>query len=207
MNKQKNVTISIPVEDAEYCGLTPDGEVTIHAGENVLMVTPKEMTVLQVALATRSLIEVACTLIGGIRKTCGKCVERRCADSCPFVDTSSTSFAPPQAAGLTHSAVSPLPTKPEGRLCGGPGVPGKCPFWDAEPEVTLSDSAREALGIPKDAKLMLLPDVGEGLVTVADYDHDIADIPAQVLAALDYAGVCRGRLDEAVMNNEVIRHG
>lgn len=120
MNKQKNVTFSIPVEDAEYCGLTPDGEITIHAGEGVLMVTPKEMTVLQAALATRSLIEVACTLIGGIRKTCGKCVERRCADSCPFVDTSSTSFAPPQAAGLTHSAVSPLPTKPEGRLCGGP---------------------------------------------------------------------------------------
>lgn len=174
MNKQKNVTISIPVEDAEYCGLTPDGEVTIHAGENVLMVTPKEMTVLQAALATRSLIEVACTLIGGIRKTCGKCQERRCADSCPY---------------------GPLEE------------PGKCPFWDAEPEVTLSDSAREALGIPKDAKLQLLPDEGEGLVCAADYEHDITDIPAQVLAALDYAGVCRGRLDEAVMNNEVIRHG
>ena len=85
--------------------------------------------------------------------------------------------------------------------------PGKCPFWDAEPEVELSDSAREALGIPKDAKLQLLPDEGEGLVCAADYDHDITDIPAQVLAALDYAGVCRGRLDEAVMNNEVIRHG
>lgn len=174
MNKQKNVTISIPVEYAEYCGLTPDGEVTIHTGEGVLMVTPKEMTVLQAALATRSLIEVACTLIGGIRKTCGECGERRCADSCPY---------------------GPLEE------------PGRCPYWDAEPEVELSDSAREALGIPKDAKLMLLPDVGEGLVTVADYDHDITDIPAQVLAALDYAGVCRGRLDEAVMNNEVIRHG
>ena len=80
-------------------------------------------------------------------------------------------------------------------------------YWDAEPEVELSDSAREALGIPKNAKLMLLPDVGEGLVCAADYEHDITDIPAQVLAALDYAGVCRGRLDEAVMNNEVIRHG
>ena len=73
--------------------------------------------------------------------------------------------------------------------------------------MTLSDSAREELGIPKDAKLMLLPDVGEGLVTTADYDHDISDIPPEVLAALDLAGVCRGRLDEAVMNDEVIRHG
>ena len=117
MNKQKNVTISIPVEDAEYCGLTPDGEITIHAGENVLMVTPKEMTVLQAALATRSLIEVACTLIGGIRKTCGECGERRCDDTCPY---------------------GPLEE------------PGRCPYWDAEPEVTLSDSARETLGIPKE---------------------------------------------------------
>ena len=207
MNKQKNVTFSIPVEDAAYSGFAPDSEITIHAGEGVLMVTPKEMTVLQAALAAMALIEVACTLIGGIKDACGECGERRCADSCPFVDTSSISFAPPQAAGLTHSAVSPLPTKPKGRLCGGPGVPGKCPYWDAEPEVELSDSARKQMGIPLDAKLQLLPDEGEGLVCAADYDHDITDIPAQVLAALDMAGVCRGRLDEAIMNNEVICHG
>ena len=120
MNKQKNVTFSIPVEDAAYSGFAPDSEITIHAGEGVLMVTPKEMTVLQAAQATMALIEVACTLISGIKDACGECGERRCADSCPFVDTSSISFAPPQAAGLTHSAVSPLPTKPKGRLCGGP---------------------------------------------------------------------------------------
>ena len=207
MKKAKNITFTIPAEDAAYSGFTTEGDVTVHTGENVLVITPEEMTVLQAAQAARSLIEVAGYLIGGIRKTCGECGERHCADTCPFVDTSSTSFAPPQAAGLTHSAVSPLPTKPEGRLCGGPGVPGKCPYWDAEPEVTLSDSAREELGIPKDAKLMLLPDVGEGLVTTADYDLDISDIPSEVLAALDLAGVCRGRLDEAVMNDEVIYHG
>ena len=44
-------------------------------------------------------------------------------------------------------------------------------------------------------------------VCAADYEHDITDIPAQVLAALDLAGVCRGRLDESVMNGEVICHG
>ena len=174
MKKSKNVTVSIPLEDAEYSGFAPDSEVTIHAGENVLVVTPKEMTVLQAALAMRSLIEVTGHLIGGIRKTCGECGDRRPGDGCPY---------------------GPLEE------------PGKCPYWDAEPEVTLSDSAREELGIPKDSKLMLLPDVCEGLVCAADYDHDIADIPAQVLDALDLAGVCRGRLDEAVMNNEVIYHG
>ena len=36
------------------------------------------------------------------------------------VGTSFISFAPPQAAGLTHSAAPPLPTKAEDRFCGGP---------------------------------------------------------------------------------------
>ena len=174
MNKTKNVTFSIPLEAMEHSGFAPDGEFTLHAGESLLAMTPREMTALQTAQAIGVLTQVAADLITSLKDACGECRERRCADSCPY---------------------GPLEE------------PGKCPYWDAEPEVTLSDSAREALGIPKDAKLMLLPDVGEGLVTVADYDHDITDIPAQVLAALDYAGVCRGRLDEAVMNNEVIRHG
>ena len=174
MKKAKNITFTIPAEDAAYSGFTTEGDVTVHTGENVLVITPEEMTVLQAAQAARSLIEVAGYLIGGIRKTCGECGERHCADTCPY---------------------GPLEEL------------GKCPYWDAEPEVTLSDSAREELGIPKDAKLMLLPDVGEGLVTTADYDHDISDIPSEVLAALDLAGVCRGRLDEAVMNDEVIYHG
>ena len=40
-------------------------------------------------------------------------VNRNGMTCCPFhlVDTSSISFAPPQAAGLIHSAVPPLPTK------------------------------------------------------------------------------------------------
>ncbi len=37
-----------------------------------------------------------------------------------FVEASSVSLAPPQAGELVHSAASPLPTKPGGRLCGGP---------------------------------------------------------------------------------------
>lgn len=196
MNKTKTVSFAVPLEAAEHSGFAPDGEFTLHAGESLLAMTPREMTALQAAQAIGVLTQVAADLIASLKDACGECGERRCAGTCPYVDTSSTSFAPPQAAGLTHSAVSPFPS-----------VPGKCPYWDTEPEVALSDSAREKLGIPKDAKLQLLPDEGEGLVCAADYEHDITDIPAQVLAALDLAGVCRGRLDESVMNGEVICHG
>ena len=37
-----------------------------------------------------------------------------------LVGASSVSLAPPQAAGLTHSAAPPLPTKPEGGFAGAP---------------------------------------------------------------------------------------
>lgn len=174
MKKSQNVSFSIPMEAAEHSGFAQDGEFTLHAGENTLVMMPKGLTVFQAAQAIGVLTQVAGDLINGIKDACGECVERHCADTCPF-----------------------------GPLDG----PDKCPYWDAEPEVTLSDSAREALGIPKGAKLMLLPDVGEGLVCAADCDHDISDIPPQVLAALDLAGVCRGHLDEAVMNDEVVCHG
>ena len=38
----------------------------------------------------------------------------------PHFGASSVSFASPQAARLIHSDAPPLPTKPGGRLCGGP---------------------------------------------------------------------------------------
>lgn len=173
MNKQESVLLPIPMEAIEHSGFAPDKEFTLHAGESVLAMTPKEMTVLQAALAVRSLTEVVGDLIDGIKSVCGQCGEQCGSGGC---------------------------------LYGPQEEPGKCPYWDTEPEVALSDSAREKLGIRKDAKLMLLPDEGEGLVCAADYEHDITDIPAQVLAALDLAGVCRGRLDESLMNGEVICH-
>ena len=41
-------------------------------------------------------------------------------DKLPRVVTSSVSFAPPQAAGLIHSAAPPFPTKPKDGFAGTP---------------------------------------------------------------------------------------
>ena len=95
MKKAKNMTFTIPAEDAAYSGFTTEGDVTVHTGENVLVITPEEMTVLQAAQAARSLIEVAGYLIGGIRKTCGECGERHCADKLHILR--------PAASGRAHS--------------------------------------------------------------------------------------------------------
>ena len=85
--------------------------------------------------------------------------------------------------------------------------PDHCPYESVTgPEVMLSDSARRKLGIPLDAKLELLPDVGEGLVTTADYDHDITDVPENMRALFAMAGVCPGKLDELIMNETEVWH-
>ncbi len=86
--------------------------------------------------------------------------------------------------------------------------PERCPYEDMDgPEVELSASARRKLGIAPDAKLELLPDEGEGLVCAADYEHDITDVPENVLSLLSMCGVCPGKLDELIMDGAEVWHG
>ena len=83
MNKQKNVTFSIPVEDAAYSGFAPDGEFTLHAGESLLAMTPREMTALQAAQAIGALTKITTGLLEAIQSACGSCEERREQGLCP----------------------------------------------------------------------------------------------------------------------------
>lgn len=86
--------------------------------------------------------------------------------------------------------------------------PERCPYEDMDgPEVELSASARRKLGIAPGAKLELLPDEGEGLVIAADYEHDITDVPENVLPLLSMCGVCPGKLDELIMDEAEVWHG
>lgn len=81
-NHQKNVSFSIPPEAVEHSGFAPDGEFTLHAGENLLAVTPREMTAIQLIQALGSLTAVSCELIHILRDACGEC--GGCQDGCPF---------------------------------------------------------------------------------------------------------------------------
>ena len=67
-----------------------------------------------------------------------------------------------------------------------------CTFRDADieelirPAVTVPDWAREEADIAPDAKLDCHVDEGSGVITVCEtfYDHDLSDIPAELLEAL-----------------------
>ena len=113
---------------------------------------------------------------------CAMCVGQASALEC--VDTSSISFAPPQAAGLTHSAVSPLPTKPEGRLCGAPM------------RAQRSGSHGERRG--KEAQW----GIPEGCFPRSGLCPD--DVPPTARMVLTLAGICPGHLEELLMSEEII---
>ena len=75
------------------------------------------------------------------------------------------------------------------------------------PQVTLSDSIRREMGIAPDAKVDCVVDEGELVVTAADYEHDITDVPENIRLMLSIAGVCPGRLDELLRDGAEVWHG
>lgn len=72
--------------------------------------------------------------------------------------------------------------------------------------ISLPDDVLEIAGIPLGAKLNAYVEEDTGVVHVeqAEYDYDIADVPAHLLDMLESNGVCLGELDVLLMENEVL---
>ena len=83
--------------------------------------------------------------------------------------------------------------------------PEHCPLKSMNGHgVTVDGAAREEAGIPLDAKLEVFVDEGEMLITAADHEHDITDVPPIVRKALALAGICPGHLDNLITSEEII---
>ena len=88
---------------------------------------------------------------------------------------------------------------------------GHCTFRDADidelirPAVTGPDWARAEADIAPDAKLDCHVDEGSGVITVCEtfYDHDLSDIPAELLEALRKSGCCLSVLEDMLMDDDV----
>ena len=161
----------------KLCRLDPGRKLTYLIGKNTLVLLPERMTALEAVNTIAVLTSFTTDLMEIIQNACGSCEEQM-----------------EQEEGCC----------PFGGVCG----PDECPYADMDgPEVELSDSARRELGIPLDAKLQLLPNVGEGLVCAADYKHDITDVPESILPLLAMSGICPGKLDELIMDEEEVWHG
>ena len=90
--------------------------------------------------------------------------------------------------------------------CGGDG---ECPFEAiTEERISIPSDLLEAAGIPKGAKLSGYPNEEDGSVTVgeANYEHDLTDVPEDILDMLLDAGICIAELQEQIMMEEAL-HG
>lgn len=84
--------------------------------------------------------------------------------------------------------------------CGGKNE--TCPFGNAaENRVVIPTDLLKEAGIPEGVKLAGYPNEEDGTVTVteADYEHDLTDVPEDILDMLVDAGICIGELDEMLM--------
>ena len=175
--KNKNDLV-ISHQALELCRLDPGGKLTDLIGKNTLVVVPERMTALEAVNTVAVLTDFTTELIEKLLTACGSCKEQMEQDG---------------ECGC-----------PYGSVCD----PDECPYEDMDgPDVELSDAVRREMGIPLDAKLQIFPDEGEALVCAADHKHDITDVPENVRPLLEMAGICAGRLDELIRNEQEVWHG
>ena len=97
------------------------------------------------------------------------------------------------------------------KVCGPcDGCEGECPFETRdEDEIGLPEYLREEAGIPADAKLCAWVDDEEHTVTIseADYDHDLRDVPEEVLEMSRATGICVGELEERLIVGDTVYGG
>ena len=175
--KNRN-SLVVPADAVELSHLRPDEPVCIHTGENTIVVVPQNMTAMDAVNTLNVLDGIVSELLESLREACGDCEDQAEGDGCP--------------AGCEFPMASH----------------GGCPYKDIHgPQVTLSDNIRREMGIAPDAKVECFVDDGELVVTAADYEHDITDVPENIRTMLSIAGVCPGVLDMLLRNGVEVWHG
>lgn len=86
--------------------------------------------------------------------------------------------------------------------------PDQCPLKHMDGiGITVADALRKDAGIPLDAKLEVYVDMGELMVSAADYEHDLTDVPPIARETLALAGVCPGHLNHLIIDGTEVWHG
>ena len=86
-------------------------------------------------------------------------------------------------------------------ICDGCGACG-----DDLDEIKVPPELLDEAGISRDARLEAYVDQDNGLILVgsADCDHDLSDVPDDLLQVLVAAGVCVGRLEEHLAEDDIV---
>lgn len=87
------------------------------------------------------------------------------------------------------------------------GCEDHCPFDDLDEEaITLPGYLREEAGIPENAKLCACVDEKNGavIISAAEHEHDLSDVPEFIIDVMVNCGVCFGRLEEHLIKGDIV---
>lgn len=182
-NNQIMPQISIPADACKLSGFTDKDALELYAAKGILMFLKEQMTALEVANAIESLSAIASDLTVLLASACGIC--NNCGEDCADWDECQNNPAAwVQNCSLCHDLL------------------------DENQRIHIPDYLLEEAGIPAGAKLEACTDEdsGEIMVTEADIQRDINDVPPGILSVLAASGVCLAELDELIMLESII-HG
>lgn len=86
------------------------------------------------------------------------------------------------------------------------GCEDECPFTQESRDIRLPRYLLDAAEIPEGAKLCAEPDPDSGhiIVSALEAEHDLDDVPEELLDALLECGVCLGSLSELLDSGDVV---
>jgi len=173
--KTINPLTVIPDGIVATCEFDVKSGLALAIAPGVLVLRNKKMTAINLVNAITTFSKLGAELTAKLAKACGFC------DNCGEV-----------AKGTPASWAA------ECDLC--------AELLAIKNDIRVPDYLRDEAGIALKAKLTADTDVesGEIILSEAGYDHDISDVPPELLEVFRLSGVCLGELDEALRLERVI---
>lgn len=197
MKNQKNncrSQLTLPQQAFELCNFTAADSLELHSGHSAIVLVKEQMTALELIEAAEMLREMASDLMVELAKACGRC--DNCGEENP--QPCSDCKGDEVCAMLNGCKDSPTDWVKHCDLC--------CDLLDGSQCVQIPDYVLEDADIPLGTKLEAFYDEenDEIIVTEAEIQQGISDVPCSVIEILTMGGVCLAALDKLIMTEEIV---
>ena len=191
MKGNENIfNIGFPAQDCEKSCLSGKDTLELYADKGVFIFIKNKMTALELANTMNSLSSFAADLGLILAKACGVCNNRGddvegCDD---FTD----------CCDCEECKNNPVELVKNCSLCRD--------LLDENQIIRIPDYIREKAGISVDAKLEAFTgeDSGKIIVTKADNQQDINDVPRDIINMLVGTGICIAELNDLILEDRIV---
>lgn len=183
MKKNQMPQIGLPADACKLSGFTDKDTLELHASEGILVFLNRKMTALELAKSIESLSSLSAELITILASACGIC--DNCGDDPELCEE----------CGCQSSSSECVDNCP---LCQG--------LLDSSKNIYLPEYVLEDARIPLGTKLQAFANDENGkiIVTPADIQNDLTDVPTAILEILSLSGICLAELDELILQDSII---